>query len=682
MRVAVLTLPVLVGILARMEVDEKPHLKIDEKTHYYLRRQHFKQYLAGDGVEVGALHNPLDLSGQPITRIRYVDRYDLEGLRKHYPELSDWDIMPVDIVDDGQVLGTVPDASLDFVIANNMIEHTDDPLGTISNWLAKLRPGGVVYLTVPDKRIGWDEHRPLTPLMHMVEDYRVDAQTRKARNYEHFADWTTYMTGEYDPQTQQNFEGATPEETEANVKAHIQHLIDTDYSIHFHVFTYQTFLEMLEYARDELDFPLEILDKGKPVPESWESIFILQKTDSPRGKTARTHADDTVNLHTAQAVVPFLMETLSPTRVVEFGCGTGAWLSVFTEHGVERVLGVDIDGTDRNTLHIPPKDVMTADPQRLPQIKERFDLALCFSPAIPQAASEMHTLVQSLTELAPAVLFAAPLPASDAEIDQAQWLHPWVVLFAAHGYAALDSVRGRFWSDTRVAPEMVQSLLIFVDEQARTRFPAIFAADMDARTAMRSVIHPRAWRETQRHDAETVAALAQSEDALEMTQVELGRRNIALHHSDTRLWETQTKLSEINTALWKSETRLWETEGKLGGTEGKLGEAETKLRETETRLRETEGKLGETKTKLREMEIRSYHALGMENTALAELRVALATKNAHLAQLEERVRTIEGTVVPEKNEYIRQMEEQRSAMNGDVLVKAAWFLHKRRTKKQ
>jgi len=665
----------LIGILARMEIDEKARLKVDEKTHYYLRRQHFKQYLAGDGVEIGALHNPLDLSGQPVTRIRYVDRYDLEGLRKHYPELNDWNIMPVDIVDDGQVLGTVPDASLDFVIANNMIEHTDDPFGTIRNWLSKLRPGGVVYLTVPDKRIGWDEHRPLTPLMHMVEDYRVDVQTRKARNYEHFADWTTYMTGEYDPQTQQNFEGATPEETEANTKAHIQHLFDTDYSIHFHVFTFQTFLAMLEYARDELDFPLEILDKGKPVPESWESIFILQKTDGPRRKTARVHADDTVNLHTAQAIVPFLMETLSPMRVVELQCGTGAWLSVFAENGVERVLGVDIDETDRDSLRIAPKDVITDDLRQPLAFEERFDLALCLSPAMPVGSPDAQTLIQLLTELAPAVLFAAPWPTSDTEADQVQWLDQWVALFAARGYVALDSVRGHFWNDSRVASETVQSLLVFVDERARTRFPAIFAADSDARAAMRSVIHPRMWWETRQHDAETAAALAESEETLETTQVELGRRNISLHHSETRLWETQTKLTEVNHALWKSETKLWETETRLWETETKLGETETKLHEADAKLHEADSRLREADSKLRNVS-------SMENTALAELRVALATKNAHLTQLDERVRTIEGTVVPEKDAYIRQMEEQRSVMNADVLVKAAWFIHKRRAKKQ
>ncbi len=165
-----------------------------------------------------------------------------------------------------------------------------------------------------------------------------------------------------------------------------------------------------------------------------------------------------------------------------------------------------------------------------------------------------------------------------------------------------------------------------------------------------------------------VAALARSEDALETAQVELGRRNITLHQSETRLWESQTKLTEANSALWESQTKLRETEVKLWESETKLWTAETNLWHSEAKLRETDIKL--------------QRAASMENAALAELRIALATKNAHLAELEERMRMIEGAIVPEKDAYIRKIEGQLRAMNANIFVKAAWFLHKRRATKQ
>lgn len=97
----------------------------------YQQRERFRNYLHGEGIEIGALHQPLDVSGLPITRIRYVDRYDVPRLREHYPELGLHTIIPVDIVDDGQVLSKIEDESLDFIIANSMIEHSDNPLGAI-----------------------------------------------------------------------------------------------------------------------------------------------------------------------------------------------------------------------------------------------------------------------------------------------------------------------------------------------------------------------------------------------------------------------------------------------------------------------------------------------------------------------------------------------------------------------
>ncbi len=119
-----------------------------EMSHYYYRRRRdFTRYLCADEVEIGALHNPLKVLGDAITRVRYVDRYDVGGSRKHYPELAEHPLVPVDIVDHGQVLSTVADASLDFLIANNMIEHVDNSFGTIENWLARLRLGGTVYLS-------------------------------------------------------------------------------------------------------------------------------------------------------------------------------------------------------------------------------------------------------------------------------------------------------------------------------------------------------------------------------------------------------------------------------------------------------------------------------------------------------------------------------------------------------
>ena len=39
----------------------------------------------------------------------------------------------VDVVDDAQTLATFPDESVDFVIANHVLEHLEDPIGALEN---------------------------------------------------------------------------------------------------------------------------------------------------------------------------------------------------------------------------------------------------------------------------------------------------------------------------------------------------------------------------------------------------------------------------------------------------------------------------------------------------------------------------------------------------------------------
>ena len=83
-------------------------------------------FLRGTGIEIGALHEPL-IVPRRVT-VRYVDRMRSPQLRHQYPELSRADLVDVDIVDDGELLATIPDGSQDFVVANHFIEHCQDPI--------------------------------------------------------------------------------------------------------------------------------------------------------------------------------------------------------------------------------------------------------------------------------------------------------------------------------------------------------------------------------------------------------------------------------------------------------------------------------------------------------------------------------------------------------------------------
>lgn len=47
-----------------------------------------RQYLAGNGIEIGPLQRPLSVPDS--AKVQYIDRLPIEELRKQYPELKDY----------------------------------------------------------------------------------------------------------------------------------------------------------------------------------------------------------------------------------------------------------------------------------------------------------------------------------------------------------------------------------------------------------------------------------------------------------------------------------------------------------------------------------------------------------------------------------------------------------------
>lgn len=209
-------------------------------------------YLAGDGIEVGALHLPLKVSA--ATRVRYVDRMPVAELRRQYPELAEANLLEPDVIDDGERLGKIGDGSQDFVIANHFIEHCQDPIGAIGNFLRVLKAGGVLYLAVPDKRYTFDRDREPTPLEHLRRDHREGPAWSRGM---HFEQWVREVNKVQD---------------EAEARAQIAHYMEIDYSIHYHCWTQEGLLELIGALRGEMGFEVELFLKNGE-----ECVFILRK---------------------------------------------------------------------------------------------------------------------------------------------------------------------------------------------------------------------------------------------------------------------------------------------------------------------------------------------------------------------------------------------------------------------
>ena len=137
--------------------------------HLLNRRKLAAAYLQGNGLEIGALDQPLPLPRRASAV--YVDRMTVPELRQQYPELRSLALTPVNIVDDGEALASFLSHSQDFVIANHFIEHCANPIAAIENHFRVLKTGGCLFLAVPDKRFTFDKCREVTPLSHLWHDY-------------------------------------------------------------------------------------------------------------------------------------------------------------------------------------------------------------------------------------------------------------------------------------------------------------------------------------------------------------------------------------------------------------------------------------------------------------------------------------------------------------------------------
>lgn len=177
-------------------------------------------------------------------------------------------------------------------------------------------------------------------------------------------------------------------------------------------------------------------------------------------------------------VVPRLVELLEPASVLDVGCGRGAWLSVFREHGCE-ILGLEGERIPDDLLLIPRARIRRVDLEEEAEPPGRFDLAVSLEVAEHLSPDAGERLVELLTGAADAVLFSAAVPGQGGQnhINE-RWPSHWVERFRRRGFAVDDAIRWRFWENESVEWWYRQNMFL-----ARRREPA--------GGSVRSVVHPR-----------------------------------------------------------------------------------------------------------------------------------------------------------------------------------------------
>jgi SAM-dependent methyltransferase len=190
------------------------------------------------------------------------------------------------------------------------------------------------------------------------------------------------------------------------------------------------------------------MDPLQPQPALYDAAFFQALSEGTR--------------RSAGTAVPLLIEQFQPRSVVDVGCGTGIWLSIFREQGVTDVLGVDGAWVPESERAIPKTLFREHDLTQTLKLDRTFDLALCLEVAEHLPASAAPLLVESLTRLAAIVVFSAAIPfqGGDGHVNE-QWPSYWVALFAAHSYDCLTGLREQLWTNDALEVWYRQNILCF-----------------------------------------------------------------------------------------------------------------------------------------------------------------------------------------------------------------------------
>jgi predicted SAM-dependent methyltransferase len=232
-------------------------LLVERKTEEFERSARdglARKFLRGSGIEIGALQRRLSVPAS--CNVRYVDRLPMADLLRHYPELHGLPLQPPDLIDNGERLDNIVAGSLDFVIANHFFEHSENPIQTLANLLRVMKPSGVLFMAVPDKRYTFDAERPSTSFAILRSTYKTGERPDRTELYR---EWVRFVEMQGD---------ATKEER-------VLHLMNEKYSIHFNVWALDELLAFLIDTRREFGLPFEIIST---VCSDNEVIVLLART--------------------------------------------------------------------------------------------------------------------------------------------------------------------------------------------------------------------------------------------------------------------------------------------------------------------------------------------------------------------------------------------------------------------
>lgn len=172
-----------------------------------------------------------------------------------------------------------------------------------------------------------------------------------------------------------------------------------------------------------------------------------------------------ISKRSAKIILPIVFNEIHPHSILDVGCGTGVWLKIANELGIEDYIGIDGDYIHNDLLEIPKNKFISADLKNTFTLNRKFDLIISTEVAEHLPIENADLFISNLVEHGDFILFSAAVPGQGGTYHiNEQPQQYWIEKFAKFDFLPIDLIRKNIWTKKGVDWWYKQNMFLFVKQ--------------------------------------------------------------------------------------------------------------------------------------------------------------------------------------------------------------------------